>query len=181
MVNTYLYKESQMDVEKAIKTAIEYEIKVRDVYAEAIKAASDDIGKKLFKLLADEEQHHVDYLNSRLAQWHKEGNLSAERLDTAIPDRKTIEGGIRKLKGHIKGAEKSAQVQLLQKALDVEMATSNFYNEMVGQMQAEPRKMFARFLEIEEGHQAIVKAEIDALTGTGVWFDFIEFDLEANN
>jgi hypothetical protein len=34
-------------------------------------------------------------------------------------------------------------------------------------------------LEIEEGHQAIVKAENDALNGMGVWFDFIEFDLES--
>ena len=38
---------------------------------------------------------------------------------------------------------------------------------------------FGRFLEIEQGHQAIVRAEIDALTGMGFWFDFQEFDLEA--
>jgi rubrerythrin len=170
-----------MDIEKAIKTAIDYEMKVRDTYAEAIKAIPDDTGKKLFKVLADEEQHHVDYLQSRLTQWQNEGKLSAEKLETAVPAGKTIDAGVKNLKGHLKDTDKSAQIQLLQKALDVEMATSKFYKEMVGQMKAEPQQMFSRFLEIEEGHQAIVKAEIDALTGSGVWFDFVEFNLEANN
>ena len=35
------------------------------------------------------------------------------------------------------------------------------------------------FLGIEQGHQAIVQAEIDALSGLGFWFDFQEFNLEA--
>lgn len=39
--------------------------------------------------------------------------------------------------------------------------------------------MFRHFLEIEDGHTAIVQAEIDALEGNGFWFDFAEFDLEA--
>jgi peptide deformylase len=39
--------------------------------------------------------------------------------------------------------------------------------------------MFARFLEIEEGHARIVQAEIDTLTGMGFWFDVQEFRLEA--
>ena len=35
-----------------------------------------------------------------------------------------------------------------------------------------------RFMEIEEGHQAIVQAEIDALSGHGAWFDFTEIRFE---
>ena len=41
-------------------------------------------------------------------------------------------------------------------------------------------KRFALFLEIEEENLALVQAEIDAITGMGYWFDFREFDLEAN-
>ena len=169
-----------MDVEKAIKMAIDYETKVHGVYAEAARAAIDPTGKKIFEVLAEEEKHHVDYLQSRLTQWHKDGKLHAEKLETAIPARKVIEQGVKKLQGHMKDTANKANIQMLQRALDVEMETSNFYKTMVTQLKAEPQKMFARFLEIEEGHQAIVKAEIDSLTGNGVWFDFIEFDLESN-
>jgi hypothetical protein len=38
--------------------------------------------------------------------------------------------------------------------------------------------MFARFLEIEAGHIAIVQAELDYISHTGYWFDFKEFDME---
>ena len=169
-----------MDVEKAIKTAIEFENKVRDVYAESMKAASDDIGRRVFKILADEEQHHVDYLNSRLELWQKQGKLNYDKLDTTIPTKAVIAKGLNKLRGHLKEATRGAELQMLNRALDVEMETSNFYKSMVAELKAEPQKMFARFLEIEEGHQAIVKAEIDSLTGMGVWFDFVEFDLEGN-
>ena len=41
------------------------------------------------------------------------------------------------------------------------------------------KKLFARFLEIEAGHQAIVEAEISSVKGLGVWFDMDEFRLEA--
>jgi rubrerythrin len=169
-----------MDVEKAIKTAIEYENKVRDVYKEAFNKAGDETGRRVFKALADEEQNHVDYLNSRLELWQKQGKLDYGKLETSVPSKSLIASGLDKLRGHMKEANRSAEIQLLNKALDVEMETSNFYKKMVSEMKAEPQKMFARFLEIEEGHQAIVKAEIDALTGMGVWFDFVEFDLESN-
>ncbi len=38
--------------------------------------------------------------------------------------------------------------------------------------------MFNRFLEIEDGHTAIVQAEVDVLTRTGYFFDFQEFTLD---
>jgi hypothetical protein len=49
---------------------------------------------------------------------------------------------------------------------------------MVGELSGERQRLFARFLEIEEGHVAIVQAEIDAVSGSGFWFDMKEFDLE---
>jgi hypothetical protein len=49
---------------------------------------------------------------------------------------------------------------------------------MVSEMAEERRPLFARFLEIEEGHVAIVEAEIDAVSGAGFWFGIQEFDIE---
>ena len=58
--------------------------------------------------------------------------------------------------------------------------TAAFYRRMVDTLQdAGAKSMFERFLEIEQGHAAIVAAEIDSVTGLGFWFDTREFDLEA--
>ena len=72
----------------------------------------------------------------------------------------------------------TTEVEHLQRALAAEMETSAFYRRMVGELSDERQKLFARFLEIEEGHVAIVQAEIDAVSGSGFWFDMMEFDVE---
>ena len=52
------------------------------------------------------------------------------------------------------------------------------YRRMVAEMEGAARDMFARFLEIEDGHIVAVQAELDYISQTGFWFDFQEFDME---
>ena len=66
---------------------------------------------------------------------------------------------------------------MLKKALALEQETSAFYGSLVDEL-GEDGKLFARFMEIEEGHLAIVQAELDYLNKTGTFFDFQEFTLE---
>ena len=76
-----------MNLEEAIKTSIEYETKVRDVYNEAEQKAENATGKRVFNVLAKEEQHHLDYLKSRLDEWQSTGKVTIEELTTAIPSK----------------------------------------------------------------------------------------------
>ena len=82
-----------------------------------------------------------------------------------------------------KAPEKTLAVQseldLLKTALELERQTSGFYRQLVDTLPTGDRELFARFLEIEQGHLTIVQAEIDNLNGMGTWFDIMEFDLEA--
>ena len=167
-----------MTLEEAIKTAIAYETKIQKLYQEAHQLVSDPIGKSVFQALADDEQNHVVYLKDRLEQWQKTGQLSPEKLETTIPEKKIISRGVEKLSSRMAREDRNDEKQMLSKALSVEIETSKFYEQMVAEMQAEGRKMFARFLEIEAGHIAIVQAELDYISHTGYWFDFKEFDME---
>ena len=54
--------EIMMTLEKAIKTALEYENKVRDTYVEFAVKVTDPEGKRVFEVLGREEQEHIDYL-----------------------------------------------------------------------------------------------------------------------
>jgi len=167
-----------MDVEKAITTAIEYENKVCDTYNEAVEKSKSEAGKKIYAQLAKEEQGHVAYLKSRLKQWQETGKITAEALSTVVPPQDKIDEGVAKLQANLKEPDAHGELQMMTKALDVEIETSNFYKEVVGSMEGEAREMFTRFLEIEEGHLALVQAEINSLTGLGVFFDTFEFSLE---
>ena len=168
-----------MTIEEAIKTAIDYEIRVRDVYMENAKKFRDPVALKIFKVLADEEQNHVEYLESRLEEWEKTGKITTEKLETAIPNKRTITANVKKLKKRAAEQDYGAELEIFKKALELEIETSNFYKRMVKELPQEDQPLFARFVEIEEGHEAIVQAEIDAASGLGFWFDFMEFNLEA--
>ena len=175
------YEVFNMNIEEAIKTAIEFENKVRDVYQEAENQATDSTGKHVLGALAKEEQDHLDYLESRLKEWQKTGKITLKKLDSAIPPKEIIERKVNMLKEKTKihDTEKhhSSELRMLRNALEVETETNEFYKRMVRELSEEGQRLFSRFVEIEEGHRAIVQAEIDYVSGPGYWFDFREFDL----
>jgi rubrerythrin len=170
-----------MDLEKAIKTAIEFETRVKAVYVEASNQVSNSTGKKVFEALAEEEQGHLDYLNYKLDEWQSTGKITQTALGTKIPTKEAIENETKKIEGkvheHDEDRSKNTELKMLYNALEVEKETGDFYKQMVKELPEEGQKLFARFVEIEEGHLAIVQAEIDYINGPGYWFDFKEFDL----
>ena len=166
-------------LDEAITTALEYEKKVQKVYADAAKKLADPVGQRVFAQLAKEEAGHVAYLQSRLGEWQKSGHVDLEELKTVVPSKERIDAGRQRMAKSMRGRRAAtSEVEHLQRALAAEKETSAFYKRMVSELSGERQKLFARFLEIEEGHVAIVQAEIDAVSGTGFWFDFKEFDLE---
>ena len=167
-----------MTIEKAIKTAIEYEIRIRDIYLEAVAAVDDAVGKRIFDTLGKDEQRHIDYLEHKLDQFQKTGAIETERLESAIPDGDSIAREADKIKGLVDREFLGVRQQMLSKALRVEVETSAFYQRMVDELPAEAQPLFARFLEIENNHIQAVQFELDYMGKTGYWFDFKEFDME---
>jgi len=170
-----------MRVEQAIKTALEFETRVRDSYTQAAGQATDAAAKKALQTLAGEEQGHLDYLEQRLEEWSRVGKLTIARLDTVVPSRQAIAAGTKKLEERMKlsPAERRDAEATLRMALKAEEEVGGFYKKMVTELPGDVRTMFQRFVEVEDGHLAIVQAELDAVTGLGFWFDMQEFRFEA--
>jgi rubrerythrin len=170
-----------MKLETAIKTALEFEIGVHKTYLEAMGKTADEKAKRIFRVLSQEEEGHVAYLQDRLQEWQKTGKIKSVKLGTSIPKSAAIDSRLQELKKTVrqKATKQILEVELLKKALEAESKTYAFYKEMVGSLDGEGQELFQRFLEIEEGHQTIVRAELDAVSGWGIWFDTQEFRLEA--
>jgi len=169
-----------MELKEALGIAIDYEHKVRDHYTRAAEQVIEPRGKKVFQTLAREEQGHVAYLESRLAEWRKRGAIETPELPTILPSTEWIEKARKRIqKAPAPIVALQTELELLKVALDLERKTSGFYQQLVDTLEAMYKPLFARFLEIELGHLAIVQAEIDSINGTGTWFDFMEISLEA--
>jgi rubrerythrin len=170
-----------MNLEQAITTALEYEGRVHRTYSEAVENAQHEVAKKVFSTLCDEEMEHIRYLKERLEEWRETGTINVAKLETVLVPKAAIEAGAARLRERLgsEGREvRGSEFESLKKALDVERETSAFYKKMVATLDDDGKRLFERFVEIEEGHVAIVQAEIDLVSGTGFWFDTAEFNLE---
>jgi len=161
-----------MELEPAIKTAIEFETGAVDIYARAGAAATEDIGRRVFGVLADEERHHKAYLENRLAEWRREGRITSAKLATAIPAADLLAAATTRIDDAFTGRPNGDELAHLRRAYAVEVEANRFYGELAAALEGDARAVFGRILEIEAGHLALVKAEIDFLTGTGLLFDF---------
>lgn len=167
-----------MTLEEAIVSALEFEKKVRDHYAFAAQNGKDPAGRKFFALLSREEQGHVDYLEEKLKEWRSAGRLSDTPLPTVIPKSDWVVEGAEKLEASAAKRDYSGDVERLFTALKLEDEATDHYKKLVESMGHEGKALFRRFLEIEEGHTALVQAEVDAATRTGYFYDFQEFNQE---
>lgn len=173
-----------MNLEQAITTAIKYETRVHATYAEAVSAAENDTARRVFSTLRDEELGHIRYLRQRLEEWRENGAIDVRQIGGEIGSRSAIEVGAARLKETLTGGGRGGtrvELECLRKALAAERETSNFYKQMVATLDADGKRLFERFVEIEEGHLAMVQAEIDFVSGAGYWFDTAEINPSAGS
>ncbi len=170
-----------MKLDEAMSTALLYERGVHKAYFDAMEKTSDPSAKRMFKILADEEMGHMNYLKDRLQEWQSGGKITVKELPTSIPARQAIGKALIELRQSVvepKPTRLIPELELLKAALQAEVKTSDFYKEMVAKLDGDGKKLFRRFVEIEEGHEDIVQAQIDCASGLGVFLDNLEFGLE---
>jgi rubrerythrin len=168
-----------MTLDEAIKAGLQCEGRVITVYRDAVDRCQDPVGKKIFKALHEDEISHVQFLKEKLDELKETGQIKPKILGTVVPSPDRIEAAIKAFRSEVATPIAETELVLLRRALAIEIETSELYQKLVRELSAEDRAIFERFVEIEEGHRAIVQAEIDSITGTGFWFDIPEFRLEA--
>lgn len=168
-----------MDSIAIFKTALDYEEKIRDLYISAASMVDDERGKSIFRALADDEQGHIDFLNYSIGQLQAKDTIDATRLQTAIPERDLINANIERMKAEIPERMLGDIKTVLNSALKLEKETSSFYSEAREKAEGPIRDILNKFYEIEERHADLVQIELDHAMHNGMWFNFMEIDLEA--
>ncbi len=159
-------------------TALEYEVKIRDVYKDAATIVDDDRGKAIFQALAVDEQGHIDFLNYGLDQLRKDETIDIEKLSTSIPDKKSVEKNLDRIKSQIPQQMLGDIKTVLRSALVMEKETSEYYRQSAAKARGEIKAILEKFLEIETRHEDVVQIELDHAMQNGIWFNFMEVDLE---
>lgn len=168
-----------MDSLQIFTTALQHEEKIRDLYRTAEKTIDDDRGKAIFRALANDEQSHVDFLRYSMDRLRGQLSIDLDRLVTAIPARPEIEEKLAKMRAKIPERMLGDIKTVLGSALKLEKETSAFYRNARDQSEGEIRMVFDKFVTIEDRHVDVVQIELDHALHNGMWFNFMEVDLEA--
>jgi len=165
-----------MTVLEALDKALVYEMRIRDFYAQAAADATVPEARAFYDFLAVDEDRHVAYIEHARAGARAGRIPDPAAIETSLPD--DVQAAIEKAKAAFHAAADGGRLTALEHALTAEEETSSFYRKLVAELPGDSSKAFARLLEIEEGHTAIVRAELDSVTGSGYWFDVRVFDME---
>jgi len=170
-----------MKLQEAISIALDFEKKVRDHYLRGAKDIAEPMGRRVFSVLGKEEQGHVDYLEHCLAEWKKSGKVTNVSLKSVLPPGvKWIAEEKKKLAARKeKRVATKTELDALKTALSYEKEAAAFYHKLVAELPKADQVLFEKFLGIEDGHLALVQAQLDSVQGIGFWFDVAEFRLEA--
>ena len=168
-----------MNSQDMFSTALQYEEKIRDFYQSAATTVDDERGKSIFRALANDEQSHVDFLLYSLEQLKTQQSIDIDRLVISTPTIKQLESGINKIKENIPIQMLGDIKVVLGSALKLEKETSAFYRYACNKTEGDIKNIFQKFLAIEERHVDVVQIELDHAQHNGVWFNFLEVDLEA--
>lgn len=168
-----------MDSIEIFTTALKHEEKIRDLYKSADSIVDDERGKAIFRALAEDEQSHVDFLNYSLEKLRANDTIDASRLQTVIPALDQIDTSIEKMKFKIPEVMLGDIKIVLSSALKLENETSAFYRDARDKTEGAIREILDKFLEIEERHAEVVQIELDHAQQNGMWFNFMEVNLEA--
>ncbi len=167
-----------MDSITTLKTALEYEKKIRDLYTTAISIIDDERGKTIFRTLADEEQSHIDFLEQSIEQLKNDEKLIYDQLTTSIPDTEFILKSIESMKIKIPEQMLGDIKQVLSSALKLEVETTEYYQQAFESTDGDIKTVMGKFVEIEQRHTDVVRFELDYASHNGFWLGFPEISME---
>lgn len=168
-----------MNLKEALINSIEFEKKIAKAYKDAANECKEDTGKSFFLFLAKEEEGHVAFLQRMKSEYEAKGVIPDEPLPTLLKSSEWVIRSEESLKEIDKKHSNEGEMERLLKALSLEEEATRIYEKMVNEFGEEGKKVFSKFLEIEDAHTSLIRAEMDYYTKSGYFYDFPEFSLEA--
>ncbi len=147
-----------MDLVNVLQMAVNAEIEGRELYKTASEKTSDEKAKKVFKMLADEEQTHID----NIVQMAKDYKAGKELTMPDLPAPASFEDAespifTREFKEKVSDFDMTA----LNIGIKLELESEKFYKEAAVEASEKAVKdLFNHLAEWEHGHYEFLKNQV---------------------
>ena len=160
-----------------LKTAIEVEENGYSTFKKYAEQTQNENGKRMFNKLAKDEMEHRAILEKQLQEYNESGEwkniqIPKSQVEQLIP-------AIREKQKRTKGEAHVGEVDALNTALDLERKAAQFFRDKAEEVSdTNAKEMFIRLAEWEDSHYELIRAELDYINNTGVWFGIPEFKMD---
>jgi rubrerythrin len=169
-------KKVSKEVKTLIQEAIKLEINGQAFFNQAAEITHNELGKKMFVRLAQEEVKHLDTFSLLFStiigsdDWKKQVEREELKGPSAVIDA---------LAQRMKRAEGQSEIEALRIGMELEQKAVDFFTKSAENMDdAEARQIFEKIADEERFHYDLLLAQYDSVTGSGFWLDSSEFQMD---
>ncbi len=166
------------EVLKVIKGAIQLEINGRSFFEHAAEITQKELGKKVFRKLANDEIEHLRVFSQLFTEL-----IGDEEWKKYVSERENAKSTlIEELKERMEAKgkeERVSELEALTIGMELERKAIDFFADSArNTSDPKAREIFMTISEEEKGHYDLLQAQHDSLSNSGYWFDMAEFKMD---
>lgn len=169
-------KDMSDQVINVVKEAIKLEINGRSFFDHAAEITQNELGKKMFKKLAQDEIEHLNTFGELFSSiiggegWKKFVEEEELRGEYSLIDELTLK---------VEKEEKKGELGAIRIGMELERKAIDFFEKSAKEASdATAKEIFRRICEEEKLHYDLLQAQYDYVTESGFWFDIAEFQMD---
>ena len=169
-------KEVSEDILRIIKEALKLEVNGQEFFNRAAELTHNELGKKMFRKLADDEVKHLATFSKLFSSvmggenWKK--HIKPEELKK---ESEVIEG----LVARMKREESASELEGIRIGMELENKAIEFFNTSAQEV-SDPaaKEILNQICDEERFHYDLLQAQLDSVTHDGFWLDSAEFRMD---
>jgi rubrerythrin len=169
-------KDINNQVVNAIREAIKLEINGKAFFESATEMTHNELGKKMFRKLAQDEMRHLDsfgqLFNAMIGRedWEKFVNKEELTGQSSI---------IEELVSRMKKGERAGELEAISIGMELERKAIDFFEKSAKETtDPQAKEIFDKICEEEALHYDLLQAQYDSVTNSGFWLDVAEFKMD---
>lgn len=164
------------DAKNLIREAIKLEINGQAFFNQAAEATGNELGKKMFARLAQEEVKHLEVFSRLFSSVIKSDDWKQQVRSEELKGPSPV---VQQLADRMRRAGGQSEVEALRIGMELEQKAIDFFSATAaGTADAKAREIFDKIADEERFHYDLLQAQYDSVTGSGFWLDSSEFKMD---
>ncbi|OPX18292.1 hypothetical protein BXT86_01955 [candidate division WOR-3 bacterium 4484_100] len=164
------------DIKEVAQEAIKLELNGRYLFEQAFQTTKNELGKKMFRKLAEDEMGHLKKFEQLFSLI-----ISKDQWQELIRQGETQKSNlIEEIKAGLKKQETTSDIEALRIGMELERKSITLFTRYAEETEdPNAKKVFNNIAEEEKYHYGLLQAQYDQVTQSGYWFDIAEFKMDA--